>query len=211
MEKIRTKLYGEYDPYDNCTIHRLETQGWATSDSPVFVELIDKLKPQLIVEVGSWKGRSAIRMAHAALRHHDDIEIICIDTWLGSYEHWLNIDKNLGKERLRNGRPDIYEKFLSNILHSNLEKYITPFPIDSINGLLSLKELGVEADLVYVDAGHEYLSVQIDLQLSASIVRPGGCILGDDFFYKPVADAAKDTFGEDKIIKVSEDKFLWIK
>ena len=211
MEKVRTKLYGEYDPYYGLDQQPLDMQGWATSDSPAFDELINQLKPKLIIEVGSWKGRSAIRMAQLALQHHDDIEIVCIDTWLGSYEHWVGIDKSLEKNRFQNGRPDVYQKFLSNVVHNNLQKYITPFPIDSINGALTLENFGTQADLIYVDAGHESISVRIDLCLYSSLVRAGGCLLGDDFFHPPVKSAAYETFGEDKVIKLSEDKFLWIK
>lgn len=211
MEKIRTKLYGNHDPYAKLKKTPLDMQGWETSDSPVFENIIKELKPKLIIEVGSWKGRSAIRMAQLALRHNPDIEIVCIDTWLGSYEHWVGIDENLERDRFQNGRPDIYQKFLSNVVHNKMQDYITPFPIDSINGAMTLEKLGVQADLIYVDAGHEYLSVKTDLYLVSKIVRPGGCILGDDFFHGPVASAAYETFGDDKVIKLSEDKFLWIK
>ena len=211
MEKIRNKLYGKHDPYSKLKKLPLDLQGWASSDSPVFEKLIDEVKPDLIIEVGTWKGRSAIQMAKYCLKHKKDFEIVCVDTWLGSVEHWAGVDPNLRNKNFKNGRPNIYEQFLSNVVRSGMEKYITPFPIDSINGALSLHLLKAQADIIYIDAGHEYLSVKCDLYEYSKLVRPGGCILGDDFFYGPVASAAYDTFGDDKVIKLSEDKFLWIK
>lgn len=211
MEKVRTMLYGDHDPYAKLKKMPLDMQGWLTSDSPVFAKLIEEAKPKLIVEVGTWKGRSAVHMAKECLKYTDDFEIVCIDTWLGSVEHWTGVDTNLTLENFKNGRPNIYEQFLSNVVHNDLEKYITPFPIDSVNGALTLQRLGIEADIIYIDAGHEYLSVKCDLYEYSKVVRAGGCILGDDFFHGPVASAAYDTFGDDKVISLTKDKFLWIR
>ena len=138
MEKVRTMLYGDHDPYAKLKKMPLDMQGWLTSDSPVFAKLIEEAKPKLIVEVGTWKGRSAVHMAKECLKYTDDFEIVCIDTWLGSVEHWTGVDTNLTLENFKNGRPNIYEQFLSNVVHNDLEKYITPFPIDSVNGALKI-------------------------------------------------------------------------
>src|SRR4029079_15072358 len=64
-----------------------DMQGWG-SQSPLFAEVIDKLKPREIVEVVTWKGASAIHMARLAQAHQPDAVVLCIDTWLGSKEHW---------------------------------------------------------------------------------------------------------------------------
>ena len=211
MKEVRKKLFGDHDPYRKIKKLPLDLQGWETSDSKAFEIIINQIKPKLIIEVGSWKGRSAINIAKLCLNHHKDFEIVCVDTWLGSVEHWLKVDENLSSKSFENGRPNIYQQFLSNVVRSNLEDYITPFPIDSINGAVTLEKLGVQADLIYIDAGHEYLSVKNDLYQYSVLLRPGGYLLGDDFFYGPVASAAYDTFGDDKVHKLSEDKFLWIK
>ena len=210
MKEIRKKLFGDHDPYKDLTVLPLDDQGW-NSDSLVFDKVIEELKPKVIIEVGTWKGRSAINMAKICLEHYNDFEIVCVDTFLGSVEHWTGVDSHLPKSSLINGRAPIYNQFLSNIVHNNLQDYITPFPIDSTNGKFTLAKLDVSADLVYIDAGHEYYSVVSDLYHYSSIVRVGGCVLGDDFFYDPVKKAAYDVYDEDKVIELSRDKFLWIK
>ena len=187
-----------------------DLQGWA-SEAPVFLEVIEKLKPKTIIEVGSWKGRSAIHMTQLALLHCDarELEVVCVDTWLGSVEHWVdNIDF---KNFMRNGRSRLYEQFLSNVIHKGLQNNITPFPIDSINAYEVCAKLGIVADLIYIDAGHDYTSVCNDLFNWSSILREGGYLIGDDWFHQPIKKAAYETFGEDKVIPYGEDKFVWIK
>ena len=207
---IRHKIHGTNDPYANLDLLPEDLQGWA-SEAPVFLEVIEKLKPKTIIEVGSWKGRSAIHMTQLALLHCDarELEVVCVDTWLGSVEHWVdNIDF---KNFMRNGRSRLYEQFLSNVIHKGLQNNITPFPIDSINAYEVCAKLGIVADLIYIDAGHDYTSVGNDLFNWSSILREGGYLIGDDWFHQPIKKAAYETFGEDKVIPYGEDKFVWIK
>ena len=207
---IRNKIHGTNDPYANLDLLPEDLQGWA-SEAPVFLEVIEKLKPKTIIEVGSWKGRSAIHMTQLALLHCDarELEVVCVDTWLGSVEHWVdNIDF---KNFMRNGRSRLYEQFLSNVIHKGLQNNITPFPIDSIIAYEVCAKLGIVADLIYIDAGHDYTSVCNDLFNWSSILREGGYLIGDDWFHQPIKKAAYETFGEDKVIPYGEDKFVWIK
>jgi len=211
MEKIKKYLYGDYDPYSfTGEIMSLDDQGW-NSESAVFLKLLE-IQPKLIVEVGTWKGASAIHMANILKENYTDFEIVCVDTWLGSVEHW---DPNSGhsghfKNNFVNGRPTIYDQFRSNIVHKGLTDYITPFPIDSINAFEWFKTNNISVDAIYIDAGHDYNSVRMDLSNWPTVLRSGGYLLGDDWFHKPIKKAAYDTFG-DKVIGMSHDKFLWIK
>ena len=206
MEKVRPKLFGDYNPYSEVELFPLDMQGWS-SQHEIFEEVIAEVKPELIVEVGTWKGGSAIHMANICKKLGLDTEIVCIDTFQGSVEHW---DGSSIKMNFKRGRPDIYDVFLSNVKHNNHTDMITPFPIDSINGALTLKRLGILADIVYIDAGHEYTSVFMDLLEFAPLVRPAGRLIGDDYFYEPVRKATVDIFGADKVID-RNPKFVWIK
>src|SRR5437868_5242522 len=46
----------------------------------------DNVKPRIIVEVGSWKGASALFWADLFRKNNIDGVVICIDTWLGGLE-----------------------------------------------------------------------------------------------------------------------------
>ena len=57
---------------------QIDLQGWAWED-PIFDRLM-ATKPQVVIEIGSWKGASIARM-HAL---SPSTTFICVDTWLGS-------------------------------------------------------------------------------------------------------------------------------
>lgn len=204
---IRDLLYAK-DPYADAPVVELDAQGWS-ANYDIFEQVLREFKPKTLIEVGSWKGASAIAMAKILSEIHDDFEILCVDTFLASYEHWTGIAPHLDKQRFINGRPDLYEKFLSNVNRMGMARHITPFPIDSVNAYHTLKYYGVQADFVYVDAGHEYESVKQDLIMYADLLRKGGVLLGDDYFHPPIKQAVEEVFGQ--VLDNGADKFLWIK
>jgi predicted O-methyltransferase YrrM len=172
-------LHGEEDVFNLAEPLPLDLQGWA-STHPIFEQTIAALKPALIVEVGSWKGASAVHMARLLQKAGIDGEIVCIDTYLGSPEHWTNPEFRPGL-LLRHGQPQLYYQFISNVMHEGLQGVITPFPISSTAGAAVLKRAPLRPDLVYIDAGHEYRDVMRDIELYWALLRPGGVLLGDDF------------------------------
>jgi cephalosporin hydroxylase len=196
---VRERLYGELDPYGKVEATAGNDHGWA-SDTPIFQELIDELKPQLIVEIGSWMGRSARHMARLGLEHHPQLEIVCVDTWLGSVEHWLGAEKSL--------LPGLYDQFRYNVVLHELQATITPFRIDSINAGHWFSRSNIQPDLIYIDAGHEYESIKQDLQVWAPILRSGGILFLDDAHYEPIQRAAHECLGE---LPGKDNKLIWRK
>ena len=84
IASLRAKIH-RVDPYAGASIEgrKVDMQGWG-STHPVFDVLLPKLRPRVIMEVGTWKGASAINMATICKKHDIACEIICVDTWLGS-------------------------------------------------------------------------------------------------------------------------------
>ena len=214
--KVRERIYGNHDVYANVEMLPPDFQAWSI-DADEFETCIRELQPKIIIEVGSWKGWSAFKMAEICLKYYDDFQIVCVDTWLGSVEHWLmefqNDDGPIKSVRydMKNGRPRLYELFLSNVVHKGYQKHITPFAIDSINAAYFFYSAGIAPDMVYIDAGHEYQSVRMDLYNYAQVLRPNGYLLGDDWHHPPIKRAANETLGADRIIELSQSKFLWKK
>lgn len=187
-ELLARQIYGElptksYLPADN--------QNFLT-DVDCFSSLIKITQPQIIIEVGSWKGHSAIKMAQSLqkLGIHS-ARILCVDTWLGSLEHWEN-----GKWRaqlyLKHGYPTLYERFLNNVIHSGFKDYIIPFPMISSMAATFFQHKSIKADLIYIDAAHDYESVKSDLQNFYPLLSEDGIIFGDDYPYPPTGEAARD-------------------
>lgn len=160
----------------------------------VFDQLVAAVKPRLIIEVGTWMGHSAIHMSQAAAHFAPDVLTICVDTWLGSSEHYFN-DDHIADMALRNGRPTFYDKFLSNVAFHGLQRAILPLSIASQAAFEILQRLNVKADLIYIDAGHGYDDVKTDLRNYRKLLSENGVIFGDDYFYGPVRRAVGDYAG----------------
>ena len=216
---IRDKLFGSHDIYKNFDFSEesVDMQGWA-SDHPILPWAIEMLRPKLIIEVGTWKGRSAINMAKKAMALGLSCEILCIDTWLGSPEHWLQ-DQWRDSLRMRNGRPDLYNTFLNNVISNKCQKYITPFPITSEAAFFVLEKLNISSDLIYIDAGHEYESVARDIRMYWSLLSESGLMILDDYIGYPGVTRAVNEFalevglypvGEDGKAILSKNKTLKI-
>jgi len=179
--KSVSPLIHAVDPYEgfDASVFEVDLQGWA-SGHPIFESVINKLKPKLLIEVGTWKGASAMHMAGLIRKHGLDCELVCIDTFLGSHEHWMNPDHRRSLNPI-NGYPSIYRQFIANVIKSGFADIVTPFPIDSRNGALFLRENKIFADAIYIDACHDYDSVKMDLELYWEVLKFGGFLFGDDF------------------------------
>jgi hypothetical protein len=178
--------------YDDVELLPEDTQGW-NGDKPIFAELITELRPTHIIEVGTWKGQSAITMAKALRDQKISGRITCVDTWLGALEFWHDLkdtpDRNL---LLKNGYPQIYYQFLSNVVREGLQNYILPFPNTSFIASKYFKANQITAQLIYVDASHETEDVLSDCNNYWDILEPGGILFGDDWTWHSVRTAAED-------------------
>jgi len=164
-------------PYRN---YQLDLQGGG--ESPLFRQVLKDLRPVLVIEVGSWKGASAVQVAKAARELGLPTAVLCVDTWLGSLEHLTGrVDGwSLPGDR-QFGYPTLYFQFLANVLHCGCEDRIVPVPNTSANAARWFGRVGVLADMIYVDASHEEDDVYQDLCLYWHLLRPGGILLGDDW------------------------------
>ncbi|KAB1442425.1 class I SAM-dependent methyltransferase [Pseudodesulfovibrio senegalensis] len=178
--RLFDKLYA-VSPYDGLDPdhYALDLQGWG-AENPLFALLMKRMQPGLIIEVGTWKGRSAVNMGRMARDMDLDTEIVCIDTFLGSWENWY-AEPGESPLGFHHGRPRLYEQFLANVLKSGLEQVITPLPLDSANACKLLACHKVQADMIYIDASHEYEGARKDIAAYWEFVRPGGVLFGDDY------------------------------
>jgi hypothetical protein len=170
------------DPYAGFPLHDYPPDPQPGADDDLLARLVAELRPRLVIEVGSWKGATAIRLANLLRAQGADAAVVCVDTWLGSVEHW---EGSVGgwdiRPHLRHGYPTLYYRFLANVLHAGCADLVVPVPNTSANAARWLTRQGVTADLVYVDASHEEDDVYRDLVDYWKLVRPGGALAGDDF------------------------------
>lgn len=177
--------------FDNLSIdgHIEDLHGWMDNAFSRIIqkklEQRDRDAPLLVVEVGSWKGRSCVTMAETIKgMGFTNFNIICIDTWLGAPEFWtwgLDDPTRGGSLNRVNGYPSVFLTFTKNIKLWGHHDVVAPFPLSSQQALEVFKYYKLEPDLIYVDASHEYEAVKEDIKGWSSILKQNGVLMGDDY------------------------------
>ena len=122
-----------------------DLQGWGHED-PIFEYVMRHWAPRLILEVGSWKGASAIKMAELQKGHGIEGLIVCIDTWLGSNASLWHDPETRASLKLTNGFPTLFRQFAANVLHTGHGDRIRYLPMTSSCAAELLTAAGIEAD-----------------------------------------------------------------
>ncbi|KAK7292858.1 hypothetical protein RJT34_15712 [Clitoria ternatea] len=210
------RLFNGTSPFENFPpAHAAEklrqtkrVKGWG-SNGAVFENLIRKVRPRTIVEVGTFLGASAIHMAELTRRIGLNTQIICVDDFRG----WAGFIDRFNNIPMVNGDVLLFYQFLQNVVTFNQSESVLPVPFSSGSTLILLCEWGVFADLVEIDAGHDFLSAWSDINRGYRILRPGGVIFGHDYF--TAADnkgvrRAVDLFARIHNLKVRVDGQHWV-
>lgn len=190
---VRSKVFSA-DPYANFSDFRpIDLQGWGSYEA-VFEHLLTAVKPRILVEVGTWKGASAIHQASIARRLGIECEIVCVDTWLGNWQHWSRSTGPGSRVDLatKNGFPTLYYQFLSNVIFMGFQNEITPLPLPGIAAAKLFAHLELEVDLIYIDGDHEYEAVSQDIRTWDAVLSRGGVLFGDDLHWPGVRRAVDD-------------------
>ena len=175
------------DPYQGIAALGLEplARGWANSHSPALAEHI--IRARVVIEVGSFMGASVAWMAE----HNPAARFYCVDTFLGSPEI---AGEDLAGIPYQFGRLMLLERFLSNMLAAGIEDRVTPIIQTSTSGAKMLRAQGISADLIYVDAGHDYLECYADLVSYLPLLAKGGVMIVDDYAGFPGVRGAVERF-----------------
>lgn len=114
----------------------------------------------IILEIGSYKGRSTVAMGYACKGTRR--KIYSVDTWEGNETDF--------DER------NFFEIWQNNVKRNGLSQYIFPLKGRS-NEILSQWDNfanGVAIDFVFIDGSHQYLDVLKDFEMSYVLIKKGG-------------------------------------
>jgi predicted O-methyltransferase YrrM len=148
---------------------------WFVQAATYWPELFRKIgwdaeRPAVIVEIGSFEGRSACWILENLVRNPES-RLYCIDTFEGSMEH-------------SNAQPrSLYARFLHNIKLTGKEQQVHVRIGRSDQMLMQLIAGDVRADFVYVDGSHQAADVLSDAVLGWKLLRPGGLLVFDDYLW----------------------------
>lgn len=115
----------------------------------------------VIVEIGSFKGRSTVSFGFG-----------CV----GTNKHIYAIDLFEGDNNIY-GTGDFLEVFNQNINSCGLSDYVTPLKMHSLE---VVKEWHRPIDILFIDGSHEYEDVKADFYAFYPFVKPGGIIAFHD-------------------------------
>lgn len=194
--------------YDNLDVssYVLDLQGWK---DPRFDSVFTRYaKPGMtVIEVGTWKGLSTSVMASSGMCKH----IIAVDTWLGAPEFWTRDDNDETRSlHPINGYPSVFYTFTKNMKKLGHDTVVCPFPVSSIQGAHVLEQLNVRADIIYIDAAHEYEQVYADIKAYWKLLKPGGVLMGDDYAdYWIGVKQAVNQFAHENQINVVVEGVVW--
>ncbi|WP_172329663.1 class I SAM-dependent methyltransferase [Mangrovicoccus sp. HB161399] len=180
MAGIRERL-GLEDPFASY-VHdpgRADRQGW-NSSHPFLEAALREVEPRLVIELGVWKGMSAIHMGGLLQRQGNGAEILAIDTWLGSAGHLAAAGRRAELAPV-DGYPTLYRTFLANVFEAGLQQAIVPLPMDGHSAARALAALGVTAGVIHVDASHDHAACLSDLRGYWPLLEPEGILVADDY------------------------------
>ena len=145
-----------------------------------------------IVEIGSWRGRSASFLIIEAKNKSPKIRIDLVDHFMGSPEHSGVTQEFLFSEITKNLSP-------LNGLYNIVKK-------PSLQASMEYKDNSLDG--VFIDGNHEYENVKADILAWMPKIRKGGILAGHDYCngWQSVVRAVNDTLKDFKILKNS-----WVK
>jgi predicted O-methyltransferase YrrM len=171
---------------------------WFTHSIPTWTHLLSDLRPDRLLEIGAYEGRSTCFLIEKCASDKP-ISFYCIDTWLGSSEH-ANADMD-----------QIERRFDENTAIAR-ERAKHPCDFRKLKGRSAdeLMRLGCAGhmetfDFVYIDGSHKAPDVLTDAVLSFQLLRIGGIMTFDDYLWHMEPVGMEDPLNAPK---VSIDSFL---
>lgn len=178
-------------------------EGWCTKNkASILIDLVFILRPNKIVEIGVWGGKSLIPMAQS-LKQLGKGKIYGIDPWdsLASvegmeganYEWWGKVDHRL-----------ILMGLIEKIFQFQLNEQIELIKETSENAPII-----EDIDILHIDGNHSEKSSMLDVNKWIPLVRKGGIIILDDMDWITNEKAVK--FLDEHCIRVAayQENNVW--
>lgn len=185
-----------------------ELEGWCSKyKASVLIDLILMLKPQIIVEIGVFGGKSLIPMAYA-LKENGMGAVYGIDPW----------DSAKSIEGMDGANKEYWNKVDHDAILQGLKRKIKKFNlVDQIELIRRTSEdapLLYNIDILHIDGNHSDVTSLFDVNKWVPLMNKGGLIIFDDINWASTKTAVK--WLDDNCIKMAEFKGdnmwgIWIK
>ena len=138
-------------------------------DAFLFQKIQSLPNDAVIMEIGSFKGRSTVNMGYACVGTQR--KIYCLDTWCGNQKDFHVTDYE--------------DDWKRNIILNGLQDYVSPVKGDSKESLKKWSQLsdGQKVDFIFIDGSHVLEDVFADFQLSFPWLKVGGWVAFHDVHF----------------------------
>jgi predicted O-methyltransferase YrrM len=172
-----------------------DRQGWG-SNHGIFRQVIKFLRPVTIIELGTWKGASAINMAGLCKENGIAAQILCVDNFIGFPSYYFRKEQAHKEFKIKGGFPRLYWTFMKNVVTAGHQDVITPLVMQTENAFQVCRAKNIRADLIYVDGDHSYQGCKRDLSLFDPILSEDGVFLCDDYQWEGAKQAIDEYIAE---------------
>lgn len=185
-----------------------QLEGWCSKyKASVLIDLILMLKPQIIVEIGVFGGKSVVPMAYA-LRKNGEGKIYGIDPW-------SSVESIVGMEGVNK---DYWGSVNHEKILEGLIRKISQFGLE--NQIKLVRSTSENAspiypiDILHIDGNHSEYTSLFDISKWVPLVKKGGLIIFDDVNWATTKQAVQ--WLDDNCIKWSDFRGdniwgIWIK
>jgi MMP 1-O-methyltransferase len=144
--------------------------GWLTESESKFLyqTACNIQKKNVIVEIGSWKGKSTICLGQGT-KDGKKAFVFAVDPHTGSIEH-----------RKMFGKLDTFQIFTQNIHKTKVDKFIIPIRKTSEK---AIRNINYPVEFIFIDGSHEYKYVKLDYKLWFPKVINGGILAFHDSWH----------------------------
>lgn len=155
----------------------LATPGWMEPEELEYLAQAASRVPEdgVIVEVGSWRGRSSI-----ALADNTTASVYCVDTWSqGAHgmDGWWTPNDNA---QMYSNPNWLWNEFCFNI-GKRLYHPIFPYRLASLDAAKLFCEEEYRFDMIFIDADHTEQALTQDILAYRPLLKENGILCGHDY------------------------------
>ena len=156
------------------------------------IALVEKHKPEVVVEIGTWDGGRAVEMAKV----NPGMEYIGFDLFERASEFSDLTEKNVKPHFSAKQVADRLSEFgmTFSLIRGDTNETFTEWADSYVD----------KVDMVYIDGGHSVDTILKDYQNAMKVIKDGGLIVFDDY-YEDMPDI--DSFGANRVLEASGRDF----
>ncbi|MCH9843882.1 MAG: class I SAM-dependent methyltransferase [Alphaproteobacteria bacterium] len=160
----------------------------------IWQNILPPLKPKRILEVGSFKGRSAASAVYIITQTNKEGEMHCIDTWKGGSEHQADGTAPADMNAVHKEFDERMQTALELAEKGNVKIEFFKHQGYSDEKLVHLLANGYKNyfDFIFIDGSHQADDVLCDAVLAYKLLRVGGILGFDDYLWSEPLKTGKD-------------------